>query len=219
MPALIALFSAIADFLIRLVAAVYARVEVVGREHLPREGGVILVSNHISSVDPELLAALLPRHVRWMAKQEIFDHPFTGPLARLFGAFPVRREEADLSALRRSLQALEEGQVIGIFPEGHRSRTGRMLPALPGAAIIALRSGAPVLPVAISGSDTVRLPHLFWRPFQQPGIRIVVGEPFTLSRTRRISSEAVKEGTDIIVSRIVALLPERYWPEAAAVET
>jgi 1-acyl-sn-glycerol-3-phosphate acyltransferase len=154
-----------------------------------------------------------------MAKQEIFDNPFSGTLARLYESFPVRRNEADLSALRTALALLAAGRVVGIFPEGTRSRSGRMQAAHPGAAMIALRSGVPILPVGISGTETVHLPRLFWRPFPRPQIRIVFGSPFALPPRDRITSESVREGTAIIVEKIAALLPERYRPEPATAET
>lgn len=217
MSVLSLLFYPWANFMIRLIARLYCRIDVVGRENVPRQGAVIVVANHLSSVDPELLAAFFPRPVHWMAKQEIFDHLVTGLIARLYGAFPVRRFEADLSALRKALAIVSRGQVVGIFPEGHRSETGRLQQAQPGATVIAVRSGTPILPVAITGSEAIRLPQQFWCPLQRPHIRIVIGQPFLLPQRRRITAEAIREGTAIIGEKIAALLPEPYRPEVVSV--
>lgn len=218
MSLLIAWFYGWANLMLRLTTRLYAHMDVVGRENVPRQGPLIVVANHLSAVDPELLAAFFPRPVHWMAKQEIFDHPLTGPIARLYGAFPVRRFEADLAALRKAMQILTQGQVIGIFPEGHRSASGRLQPLQPGAALIALRSGAPIVPVGIVGTEAIKVPQLFWQPLSRPHLGIIIGDPFTLPKVHRVTSEAVREGTAIIRERILALLPERYRPQVVPTE-
>jgi 1-acyl-sn-glycerol-3-phosphate acyltransferase len=190
----------------RLVVWTFGRYQVVGAERMPRSGPLIVVANHLNNADPPLLGASLPRRIRFMAKQELFDSPL-GPLVRWFGAFPVRRFEADLAALRRAQGILKEGGVLGMFPEGHRSRSGGMGPPHPGTALIALRSGAPLLPVAITGTEAIRTPLVLLR---RPRIRVVVGEPFTLPAGRRVTAEQVQAGTDEIMRRIAALLPEKY---------
>lgn len=218
MPLLVLIFRPIAGFGIRLLARIFSHIEIVGLEQIPREGPLILVSNHLNAIDPTLVLGFIPRRLSWMAKQELFENPFSGTLATLYESFPVRRFEADLGALRMAMQLLQKGRVIGIFPEGTRSPNGRMQKALPGAAMIALRSGVPVLPVGISGTEPVKLPYLFFHPFPRPNIRIVFGEPFELSQTKRVTSEAVNEGTAILIEKISALLPERNRPDPALVE-
>ena len=192
--------------LMRLVVWTFGRYEVVGKEHVPASGPLIVVANHLNNADPPLLGASLPRRIRFMAKQELFDSPF-GIFMRWFGAFPVRRFEADLAALRQAHSILKEGGALGMFPEGHRSRGNGMGPPHPGTALIALRSGAPLLPVGITGSEAIRTPLVL---LQKPRIRVVVGQPFTLPSARRVTAEQVEAGTEEIMRRIAALLPPRY---------
>lgn len=202
----IRLFYRVATGAMRVVVWTFGRYRVAGAERMPRTGPLIVVANHLNNADPPLLGASLPRRIRFMAKQELFDSPL-GPLVRSFGAFPVRRFEADLAALRRAQSILKEGGVLGMFPEGHRSRSGGMGPPHPGTALIALRSGAPLLPVAITGTEAIRTPLVLLR---KPRIRVVVGEPFTLPAQRRVTAEHVQAGTDEIMRRIAALLPVQY---------
>ena len=192
--------------LMRVVVWTFGRYEVIGKARVPADGPLIVVSNHLNNADPPLLGAAIPRRIHFMAKQELFNSRF-GWAMRWFGAFPVRRFEADLAALRAAQGILKEGAVIGMFPEGHRSRTGGMGPPHPGTALIALRTGAPLLPVAITGTEHIRTPLVLLR---KPRIRVVIGEPFILPRAPRTSAEQVREGTEEIMRRIAALLPPSY---------
>jgi 1-acyl-sn-glycerol-3-phosphate acyltransferase len=196
--------------LVRLIMAVYAKVEVVGAENVPRRGGLIIVSNHLNNADPGMVGAFLPRRVVFMAKDEMFQWPVFGGWIRLIGAFPVRRTEADLKALRRAVRVVQRGQALVMFPEGTRSKTGSMQRGHPGTAIVALRAGVPILPVAITGSEVVRLPSAFFRPFRRAKIRMVVGQPFFLPSTRRPSADEIERSTDLIMGRIAELLPPQY---------
>jgi 1-acyl-sn-glycerol-3-phosphate acyltransferase len=192
--------------LMRSVVWAFGRYEVVGVEHVPVDGPLIVVANHLNNADPPLLGAAIPRPIRFMAKQELFETK-AGAFYRWFGAFPVRRFEADLAALRQAQGILKEGGVLGMFPEGHRSHGDGMGPPHPGTALIALRTGAPLLPIGITGTEAIRTPTVLLR---NPRIRVVLGEPFTLPATGRISAERVTEGTDEIMRRIAALLPPKY---------
>lgn len=205
-PAAVAFYWAMTR-LMRLVVWTFGRYEVLGKERVPTAGPLIVVANHLHNADPPLLGAAVPRRIRFMAKQELYDSPF-GIFMRLFGAFPVRRFEADLGALRRAQSILKDGGVIGMFPEGHRSRGGGMGPPHPGTALVALRSRAPLLPVAITGTERVREGPLVL--LRKPRIRVVIGEPFTLEGGRRITAAEVEAGTDTIMRRIAALLPPAY---------
>jgi 1-acyl-sn-glycerol-3-phosphate acyltransferase len=184
-----------------------ARKEIRGLENLPPKGALILVSNHLNIADPPVLTHALPRRIVWMAKRELFQIPVAGFIFRLYGLIPVRRSEADLGALRRAQDALRKGHVVGMFPEGTRARKIGLQKGEPGTAVIALRTGAPILPVAIWGTENVRLP---WDVVKRNRIYIAIGEPFDLPHTRRLTRKAVDDATADIMTRIAALLPERY---------
>ena len=119
---------------------------------MPRRGPFILAANHRSNAEPALLGCTPPRRNYFFAKRELFDIPLFGRYIRALGAFPVDRGNADLGAMRVALDVLKRGHVLIFFPEGTRSETGNFLPAQPGLGMIALRSGAPVVPAYVSGS-------------------------------------------------------------------
>lgn len=196
----------------KLCFLVYCRkFEVVGHEHMPREGGVILASNHLNNADPPAVAlAIQPRYPTYMAKREMIGWPILGPAFRAFGAFPVRRGEADLSALRAASEIVRAGAMLVMFPEGTRSRTGGLTRGHPGTALIALRTGAPVLPVAVTGTEGVTWPWIFLKPCSIAHVKVTFGEPFQLPPVERVNAEATAQATDIIMRRIAALLPPQY---------
>ena len=183
--------------------------ERVGLEHLPKSGGVILVSNHLASADPPMLAAAMyPRWPKFMGKLELFQKGFIGYLFAMCGTFPVRRFEADLGALREAERLLAQGEIVAILPEGHRSETAEMNEAYPGAALIALRSGAPVAPAAITGSQELRRG---WRVFfQRPRVRVVIGEPFVIEHDGAAKREAVEAAHLRIMREVAGRLPAAY---------
>ena len=139
--------------LFRGVFRVGWRWKVKGLENFPMQGPVIVVSNHVSLADPIALGAALPRPIFFMAKEELFQYPVLGNICERLGAFPVRRGQADRNAIRRALELLEEGNVLGLFPEGSRSKTGELLKPQPGVAMIALKARVPVVPVACRGTE------------------------------------------------------------------
>ncbi|TMC00212.1 MAG: 1-acyl-sn-glycerol-3-phosphate acyltransferase [Chloroflexi bacterium] len=184
-----------------------ARIEVQGAEHIPKKGACILVSNHVNVADPPVLTYVFPRRVVWMAKRELFQAPFVGLLFRAFGLISVRRFEADLSALRRAHQALRRGQVLGMFPEGTRSGGRGLKEGEPGTAIIALRSAAPVLPVAIWGTENVKLPRDLRH---RTKIWVRFGPPIAFPERKRVTKEDVAAATAEIMAHIAELLPAQY---------
>ena len=127
-----------------------------GLEHVPREGGVIVASNHISFWDPPLLGAALPREMHFLAKEELFRGPVLGPLVRSLNSIPIRRGTADLTGLSRAIDVLKAGGALILFPEGSRMRDGRLHPARPGVGLIAVSADVPIVPCYISGSNRQR---------------------------------------------------------------
>jgi 1-acyl-sn-glycerol-3-phosphate acyltransferase len=189
----------------RFFFSFFFRWQVIGTEHIPKEGPVILCANHISLWDPPLLGAGIDRQVHFMAKEELFHIPVISYFIKKFGAFPVKRGAGDRSAIRTALKLLEDGKIFGIFPEGTRSKTGELGPGKTGVALFALKSNAAVIPVAIVG------PYKLFRP-----ITIVYGKPIDLSQQRagKGGSEALKETTDLIMQHIKELL-DQHRPSRA----
>jgi 1-acyl-sn-glycerol-3-phosphate acyltransferase len=128
------------------------RMEARGREHVPATGSLLVVSNHRSILDPPLVGGAAPRQLSFLAKAELFRIPLFGWLIRALGARPVRREGADAQALRTALATLQAGEALLVFPEGTRSESAQLGEAKPGAGMLAVLSGAPVVPVYIAGT-------------------------------------------------------------------
>lgn len=186
-----------------------ARRDIQGTENMPRKGPLIITCNHLNNADSPILTEAIPREVAWLTKAEWFSTPGIGWMFRAGGMIPVRREAADLHALREAQEALKQGRALGMFPEGHRSRTGGLQTGEPGSALIALRTGAPILPIAIWGTEKVKLPRDMFIPRTKAHVRF--GKPYRLQRGERIGREEVAQGTETIMKAIAALLPEKYW--------
>jgi len=202
---------------VRLGLALLAdRIAIEGGEHLPDEPGVIVASNHLSILDPPLItvavARLTGRQVRYMAKAEAFSMPVVGPILRAYGGFGVRRGQADREAYRAAQDVLASGAWLGLAPEGTRSRSGHLGEPKAGVALLAIRSGATVLPVGISGSDRAwpvgaRLP----RPGSQITVRF--GPPYRPADEGSGDAgrrETLEAGSEALMRRIAALVEPRY---------
>ncbi|HJX61712.1 MAG TPA: lysophospholipid acyltransferase family protein [Dehalococcoidia bacterium] len=200
----------------RLCVLIWSRREVLGLENVPRHGPAILASNHLNLADPPLLATLVPRRLIFMAKLELWSTPLIGWLYGLGGCIPVRRFEGDVGALRRAEKVLRQGHVLVMYPEGTRSRHPGLGKGHPGTAVIALRSGVPIVPIGVSGTETVSLPGVFLR---RTRVRIAFGQPFTFARGQRLTTELAEESTERIMKEIAALLPEAYRGTYAGVTT
>ena len=184
--------------------------EVEGLENVPPDGSFISVSNHTHSLDPLLIMASLPRRIYPLAAEKWRRRPVIGQLAASVGAISIRRGEVDRRALRQAIEALEQGKVLGIAPEGTRSKTGVMQQGRAGAAYIACLTGVSLLPVGVVGVEKA-LGEL--RRLRRPQVKVVIGQPFTLPRLPRKAggkSERLEEYTTQIMYHIAELLPEEY---------
>lgn len=142
----------------RLYLGLIFRVRVSGRHHLPAMGPAIIYANHLSWYDIPVVAFSVSRRIRFMAKAELFRVPFLGRAIGYLGAFPIRRGQPDRQAIRTALTLLKAGEVVGIFPEGTRSKTGQLQRPEPGLAYLAYKSGVPLVPVAISSTYRIGSP-------------------------------------------------------------
>lgn len=136
----------------RLIGTLGWRVRLHGRKHLPLRGGVLLVANHQSYLDPVMIGILLPRPLCYLAKSELFSNRWFGWLLRSLYAFPVRQGAGDIGAVREMLRMLRAGWLLNIFAEGSRTEDGEIGPIEPGAALVLRRAGVPCVPVVIEGS-------------------------------------------------------------------
>jgi 1-acyl-sn-glycerol-3-phosphate acyltransferase len=201
----------------RTVVRSLTRVRIEGRlDRIPQEGPLIVAANHLSNADGPVIAgwltSLLGRRIHWLGKREMYDFPLASLALPPVSIHPVDREGADVEAFRLAERILAAGNVLVLFPEGTRSPTGGLQQPRDGLALLALRTGAPILPVGLAGTE-----RLWPRgTFPRVGGRIVlrVGEPFrvadvlgTAARDRRTAKGLA---TEIIMRRIAAVLPSAY---------
>ena len=204
---------AIGKFLSASVCKVFGRWEVIGRENIPEKGGVMLCGNHVSYIDPPALGAGATRPVHFMAKLELFRIPVLGFLIRHVGAFPVKRGTADRSALKKAVELLKNGEIVGMFPEGTRSLDGKLKPPEPGVGMIALRARVPVVPVALVNTEKLLPPHSFLFKFSR--VKVVYGKPVALDDIDgQGGREAIEEVGRRIMSAIGQLLREHRKAES-----
>lgn len=180
-----------------LILIVLRRWDVRGRENFPMHQGVLLTSNHISYWDPVVVGCAIPREIHFMAKAELFAIPVLGPLINKLNAFPVRRGGADRNAIKTALNRLAQGHVLGIFPEGTRSANGELMEPHMGAAMLALKAGVPVLPVAVNGTKG------YWGK-----ITVIIGKPmyFEEYREKKAGREDLIKVSKAVMTEIAVLL-------------
>ncbi len=203
----------------RIGARLCAQVEVQGLAHIPRSGPVILAANHISNADPVVAGAWITlalhrRRIHWLGKRELFDWPVIGWAAAHGGVHPVERGAADTEAFRLAARILDSGDVLFVFPEGTRSPTGELGEAKDGLAMLAMRSGAQIVPIGVNNSDAVwRKGQKLPSPFPRRTITVRIGEPFRIddvvpAGTDRRAAKAL--ATAGVMARIAALLDPRH---------
>ena len=194
---------------VKLGTSVMCRINAPDLQTFPRKGPFIAYSNHTGQIEvPLMYAHLQPRPITGLAKVETWDGWFLRWVFDLWGAIPIRRGEADIHAMRMSLQALESNEILVIAPEGTRNKTGKLLRAQPGIITLALRTGAPLLPLAHWGGENF-LPNL--KRLKRTEFHIRVGKPFNLNPgDERVTKEVRQKMADEIMYRLSGMLPEYY---------
>jgi 1-acyl-sn-glycerol-3-phosphate acyltransferase len=189
----------LASALVRVFMLLVFRVKVINKENFPKDGPVIVSINHTSYWDVPLVAAFMPRKLHYMAKRDLFKIPVLGSFMKWVGAFPVSRGKGDIGAIKTALDVLSQDKVVAIFPEGRRVLKGMPHSAKPGIALIAEKSGAPILPVAIGGK---------YRLFAK--IPITVGEPIYVDAPEQghLSTEELKSISGGVVNTILQMAGE-----------
>jgi 1-acyl-sn-glycerol-3-phosphate acyltransferase len=188
-------FYDFARITVRTMARILWRTRVYGAKNVPRHGALIVACNHVSYLDPPLMASFCPRRVSYMAKRELFEMPVLGPIIRGLGAYAVDRQGSATAAIRRSLQVLEAGGAVGIFPEGTRNPHGTVQPQT-GVALLASLAKAPVVPACVAG--TGRAAHLH-------RVEVAFGTPLSLDPGRKATREDLAKFTGEIMTAIEQL--------------
>jgi 1-acyl-sn-glycerol-3-phosphate acyltransferase len=183
------------------------RSQVSGLENLPKHGPALIVINHLGDADAVLLAASIPYAFEAMAKIEINEDWRAGPMLRSYGVIWVHRGRPDRRALRAALDGLKEGRIIALAPEGRQTLTGGLEEGTEGAAFLAMKSGAPIVPIAITGTENKFIYGRKW--FERVPATLTVGKPFFLQK-QADRQEMMRDGTRQIMESLARLLPESY---------
>lgn len=201
-------FYYVGRVIVRMLLFILTRWQVKGKENVPHQGPLLVVSNHLHAYDPAVVGVSLGREVIFMAKEELFRFRPRGYFLSGLGSFPVHRGRLDRKAIRQSEKVLADGMALAMFPEATRSMNAQLQPALAGSALIASRSGAPILPIGLTGTE--RLDGIGW-VLRRPRITVNIGQPFYLPpASSKLTKNELAEHTTIIMQRIAELLPPEY---------
>jgi 1-acyl-sn-glycerol-3-phosphate acyltransferase len=196
------LYSVVRFFLHYFFKIIF-RCKIIGENNIPTNGGAIIASNHVSLFDPPVVGTAITRPVHFMAKEELFAIPLLGWIFRKLKSFPVRRATADRTAIRHAINLLENGEILGLFPEGTRSLTGKLGKPETGLAMIALKSGVPIIPTAVIGTNKVCKDGQFL-----PHFVVKFGNPITVIKGKA-DKETMEDLSNQIMKEISLLLEER----------
>ena len=174
------------------------RLNVEGTENIPKDGPLVIASNHLSLLDPPVIGVAATRKVHFMAKQELFV-PILGDIYKALGAFPVRRGGADRAAIKHGIDILEDNKVLAIFPEGTRSKTGKLGKAEPGALMMASKAMATIVPCCVMGTDYRRQGRIW------PKVTVRFGKPIYFPADAVVNKEFLHEMTENLMQHIAAL--------------
>lgn len=192
----------------KIVTFFTMRATVKGMENFPKHGPALIVINHLGDADVVLLGASIPTTIDGMGKIELNDDSRVGPIFRAYGVIWVHRGRPDRRALRAALDALAQGRMVGLAPEGRQSVIGGLEEGNEGAAFLAMKSGAPIVPIAMTGTENENIyGHL--KRWRRARVTLTVGKPFLL-REQADRQEMLREGTRQIMESLANLLPESY---------
>jgi 1-acyl-sn-glycerol-3-phosphate acyltransferase len=191
------MIATLLKFLTRIVFSVVYRVEIMGKENIPKTGSAIVCANHLGWQDMFFIGYKSKRLVHYMAKNELFKNPLYAFILTHLGAFPVKRGTGDVGAIKTAFTILKKGEILGILPEGTRAHLHKVKRNNPGIALFSLKTGAPVVPVALEGS---------YRLFSR--VRIIFGEPFYINAEpgKKYTNDELLNISDKIMERVFALL-------------
>lgn len=175
-----------------VVARILFRVKIIGEENIPETGSFILCGNHVHALDAPVIIVTAKRKIRFMAKEELFKNKVISYLAKIFEVIPVKRGTADLDAVKLSMKAIKEGDILGIFPEGTRNGMAKHSSIKAGASFMALKTNTPVIPVGIQGT---------FKPFTK--VVINYGKPIEFSQYAVSKGKPDKEHLEIVSEKIM----------------
>lgn len=182
------------------LAIIVYRPKVYGKENLPKEGACIICPNHVHAMDSAIIVTTTKRKVNFMAKEELFKNGFICFLAKIFGIFPVKRGEKDMEAIKTSLKILKNGEALAIFPEGTRKGLEKGVKPKNGAVLMAIKSGAPIIPCGVQGSFKI---------FTK--VRLNYGKPIYFDKNTDIQDKELVNGlTKKVMDEVVRLRDEKH---------
>ena len=202
-------FRVFAHGLVKLVAGIFLNVATEGLENFPQKGPVLIVINHIGDSDLPAVISTLPVTPDALGKIELYDLPILGKLMDWYGVIWLHRGRADIRALRAALDGLAEGRMIVIAPEGRYSVTGGLEEGSGGAAFLAYKSSAPILPIVITGTENENV-YGQMKKFRRARVHVTVGKMFGLAGQAESRQDALVSGTRQIMQALADLLPENY---------
>lgn len=204
-------FRAFTRGVAKLLTFLTMRATITGLENFPKDGPALVVINHLGDADAVLVMASLPNTIEGMGKIELNDHWFVGPVFRAYGIIWVHRGRPDRKALRAALDGLAEGRMVALAPEGRQSVIGGLEDGNEGAAFLALKSDAPIVPIAMTGTENQNI-HSYMKRLKRAPVTLSVGKPFVLfPKEKQVNrQEMMREGTRQIMETLAGLLPEAY---------
>jgi len=191
----------------KLVVFMTLNITVKGMENFPKQGPALIVINHLGDADAVLLAATIPTTIDGMGKIELNEHWLVGPIFRAYGVIYVHRGKPDRKAIRAALDGLTEGRMIAVAPEGRQSVAGKLEEGTEGAAFLAMKTNALIVPVAMTGTENENIYNRKW--WQRARVTLSVGKPFQLEE-QIDRQKMMRDGTGQIMESLASLLPESY---------